>query len=56
MRLLLPLLFLALALAPVSAEAKPLHGASECARFYVQIAQGDGVPSTWVGQKVRWCH
>ena len=54
MRLLLPLLFLALALAPVPAEAKPQRGASECARFYVEIAQGDGVPSTVVGQKVRY--
>ena len=54
MRLLLPLLFLALALAPVSAEAKPQRGASECARFYVAVAQQEDVPHG-VGQKVRWC-
>ncbi len=54
MRLLIPLLFLALAL-PSPAEAKPLRGASECVRFYVGVAQADGVPSPWVGQKVRWC-
>ncbi len=54
MRLLIPLLFLALAL-PSPAEAKPLHGASGCVRFYVGVAQGDGVPSPWLGQKVRWC-
>ncbi len=54
MRLLIPLLFLALAL-PSPAEAKPQHGASECARFYVGVAQADSVPSTFVGQKVRWC-
>ncbi len=54
MRLLHPLLFLALAL-PSPAEAKPLRGAAECARFYVEVAQGDDAPSTFVGQKVRWC-
>ena len=54
MRLLIPLLFLALAL-PSPAEAKPLHGASECARFYVEVAQEQPGPSTFVGQKVRWC-
>ena len=53
MRLLIPLLFLALAL-PSPAEAKPQHGASECARFYVSVAQEEDVPHG-VGQKVRWC-
>ena len=52
-RLLLPLLLLALAL-PTQAEAKPQHGASECARFYVEVAQEEDVPHG-VGQKVRWC-
>jgi hypothetical protein len=54
MRLLIPLLFLALAALPVAAEAKPLHGPPECVRLYVGVAQADGVPSTFVGQKVRW--
>jgi hypothetical protein len=55
MRLLIPLLFLALAALPSPAEAKPLHGPPECVRFYVGVAQADGAPSPWLGQKVRWC-
>ena len=55
MRLLIPLLFLVLAL-PSLAEAKPLRGASECVRFYVGVAQEQPGPSPWIGQKVRWCH
>ena len=53
-RFLIPLLFLALML-PGTAEAKSSHGASECAHFYVQIAQEEDVPHG-VGHKVRWCH
>ena len=53
MRLLLPLLFLLALALPSPAEAKPLRGAAECARFYVQIAQQEDVPHG-VGQKVRY--
>ena len=57
MKILAILLFAGLALMPAVGEAKPepsAHGASECARFYVAVAQGDVVPSTFVGQKVRF--
>ncbi len=53
--LVISLLFLALVL-PGIAEARPSRGVSECARFYVEVAQEDGVPSPWVGEKVKGCH
>lgn len=54
-RLVTSLLFLALVL-PGNAEASSSRGVSECARFYAEVAQGDGVPSPWVGEKVKGCH
>ena len=56
MKILAILLFAGLALMPFVGEAKPEpsgHGASECARFYVAVAQAEDVPHG-VGQKVRF--
>jgi hypothetical protein len=53
-RLLIPLvIFLGLAVFPIQADAKPLRGASECVRFYVELAQNMDGPSTFVGRKVQ---
>ena len=48
--LFIPLLFLFLAL-PGSAS----RGVSECVHFYVGVAQADGAPSPWLGQKLKGC-
>ena len=54
MKLIIPLLFFGVALLPIQADAKPLHGASECVRFYKGLAQDLDVPANWIGQKIRF--